>query len=189
MHCILYRTNTYQVPREYAFKTVWRKVTQNELLVYEDRELTKLICRWPLPGNNIKHHSFTSPAFSAKRSEEWMKIRDRLQNRYRTCPDMQYFLDGICRENPRYRSEQLSEIEKFLERNRPVAELLNAVLAECCRTCSYKITQFEYIYKRTAAPETESHTVPDSWKPGLDVQHRSQNVYSRVFEDRTKEAL
>ena len=92
MHAVLYRTNTYQVPREYAFRTVWRKTTQNELLIYEDRNLTKLVCRWPLPGNNVKHHSFTDPSFTAKRSEEWMKIRNRLLKLYPSCGNMKPFL-------------------------------------------------------------------------------------------------
>jgi hypothetical protein len=188
MHCILYKTNTYQIPREYAFRNVWRKITQTELLIYADKELTKLICSWPLPGNNVKRHNFTRQEFMAKRSEEWLKIKNRLLTGYHSCPEMLHFLNGICQENQRYRSEQLCALEKYLEEKQPSTELLNEVLHECCETYSYKITQFEYIYERHAICNESVHAVPEAWKPGLAVQHRSQNVYSQVFEQRTKEA-
>jgi hypothetical protein len=188
MHCILYKTNTYQIPREYAFRNVWRKITQTELLIYADKELTKLICSWPLPGNNVKRHNFTRQEFMAKRSEEWLKIKNRLLTGYHSCPEMLHFLNGICQENQRYRSEQLCALEKYLEEKQPSTELLNEVLHESCETYSYKITQFEYIYERHAICNESVHAVPEAWKPGLAVQHRSQNVYSQVFEQRTKEA-
>lgn len=165
MHCILYKTNTYQVPCEYAFKNVWRKITQCELLIYADKELTKLVCSWPLPGNNVKRHYFSKQEFMTKRSEEWLRIKNRLLNRYRCCPEMLPFLYEICRKNPRYRSEQLSAVERYLEEKKLLAEILNSVLHECCRTFSYKITQFEYIYERYAVHSKPAHNIPEAWKP------------------------
>lgn len=94
----------------------------------QDKELTKLVCSWQLPGNNVKRHNFTNQEFMTKRSKEWLSIKNRLLNRYRCCPEMLPFLNEICRENPRYRSEQLSAVERYLGEKKPSTEILNAVL-------------------------------------------------------------
>jgi hypothetical protein len=104
---------------------------------------------------------------------------------------MGQFLDGVCRENERYKEPQLHAILAFLEERHPRPDFLEAVLAQCCRTSSYRFTQFKGLYDRheaeTPVPATGRqgelfHTSATVHMPdGIDVQVRDQTVYQDFF--------
>ena len=56
---------------------------------------------------------------------------------------MDHFLNGVAVENPRYRIEQLSAVQRLLELRKLSPGTLEAVLSYCCAHLCYCISEFE----------------------------------------------
>ena len=72
---------------------------------------------------------------------------------------MIHFINGVCKENDRYKGEQLRAILKYLDGKKPEMEFLETVVARCS-TYSYKVTQFQAIYEGLQKEMSETD-VPD----------------------------
>jgi hypothetical protein len=65
-------------------------------------------------------------------SEDWKPICERLRAKW-NCYEFQHFINGFKKENPRYLSEQLGAVEKFLDEENPKREVMTETIAICCR--------------------------------------------------------
>jgi len=82
-----------------------------------------------------------------KESVSWMEYRDKLLREF-GCEHMLHFINGVLKENPRYKKEQLRGIYNFLLAERPSLELLDKVLAFCVadQVWRYHVSEFEEVF-------------------------------------------
>lgn len=183
---IRYKTNRYSFPPEYRFKTIYYRATGGVLAMYSDEEGTRLIRKHDIAPSHVKNTPFIHPEDARTPSEKWKELKQTLLRRY-ACPSMLHFLNGVTKENERYRAEQLRAILKYLDDQSPEVEFLEPVLARCCSTYSYKFTQFQAIYEGLQK-EADAPAVPDgmlfdasAFSMPVEVQVREQDFYQSFF--------
>jgi hypothetical protein len=76
-----------------------------------------------------------------------MEYRDKLLREF-GCEHMLHFINGVLKENPRYKKEQLRGIYNFLLAEHPSLELLEKVLAFCVadQVWRYHVSEFEEVF-------------------------------------------
>lgn len=193
----VYKTNKYSVPPEFRFKAIYYRISGGSINIYADESATRLIRQHPVAPAEVRHQVFIHQNDKKKPSIKWQAVKRTLLHSH-PCPSMLHFLNGVCRENPNYREPQLSAILAFLERSNPDPQFLEEVLCRCCATYSYKMSQFEMIYrgmeqeKRVqeglfddplADAQYKTVTMPN----GVEVQVRPSSSYQGIFERKVQE--
>jgi|LSQX01.2.fsa_nt_gb hypothetical protein len=194
----VYRTNKYSVPPEFRFKAIHYRISGGMMNIYADESATRLVRRHPVAPPEVKHKVFIHQDDKRMPSTKWQTVKQTLLRSHR-CPSMLHFLNGVCRENPHYRGPQLSAILSFLEKNDPEPQFLEEVLTRCCDTFSYKMSQFESIYRgieRERREWTQENLFCDHeldlsqtirMPNGVEVQVRPSNSYQEIFERKVQE--
>ncbi len=190
-----YKTNKYSVPPTFRFKSIYYRISGGMMNIYADESATRLIRQHQVAPSEVKHQIFVHPDDKKMPSNKWQAVKQTLLRTY-PCQSMLHFLNGVCRENPHYREPQLSAILVFLQRNKPSLQFLEEVLSRCCDTYSYKMSQFEMIYRGMAQKgetqgslfderslDVQTITMPN----GVEVQVRPTSSYQGVFERKVKE--
>lgn len=190
---IRYKTNRYSFPPEYRFKTIYYRAAGGVLSIYSNEDGTKLIRQHDIAPSHVKNTQFMHPQDLRKPSEKWKELRQSLLRRYH-CPSMIHFINGVCKENDRYKGEQLRAILKYLDGKKPEMEFLETVVARCCSTYSYKVAQFQAIYEGLQKEMSETD-VPDVmafnanvFTMPVDVQVRDQDFYQSYFTKKVNQS-
>jgi len=181
MAFVRYKTNRYSVPKTYRFQKVKYKVVNDVLHIYD---ITS--------GERIAQHELDSrkgiiatlPEHKRQESTAWQATATSIKVKY-WCRSMEHFINGICKENPRYKSEQLQAVERFLDNHRPVdPTMLERVLGTCCERFAYHFSEFEFVYQEIAesnrisdCPLFASETLPEQ---AVKVQQRTLDSYGKA---------
>ena len=99
---------------------------------------------------------------------------------------IEHFINGICKENPRYKREQLDALKRYLDKKPQVDRpFLEQVIDYCCAEFIYSFTGFCTAYEQKDKEFIdqglligEPDPVPES---GIAVQQRSVESYSQAF--------
>lgn len=180
---VLYRSNRYSVPREYAYKTVKYKVAAGRLHIYDGEHV--LICSHPL--SECRGGFSRLPEHVGKGSDEWVHVAERLRDRF-NCYDFQHFINGVKKENPRHIYKQLWAIEQFLISQEAERSLVAAVMKECCEHYRYQFSQFKTVYalvKAGRSLEAGTAAVPADINAG--VEYKDMTVYAKAYLARIRE--
>jgi hypothetical protein len=168
------KASKYSVPREYCFKKVFVKTTSDKLHIYDSEMIH--ICSHEL--NDCKGSWNRLPDHKKEPSEDWKPICERLRAKW-NCYEFQHLINGFKKENPRYLSEQLRAVEKFLDEENPKREFVTETIAICCRDWRYRYTQFRAVYELVSSGHKDPATVRIS-----DVQKQELGFYQKAFENR-----
>lgn len=179
---ILYRSNRYSVPREYAYKTVKYKVVAGKLHIYNEEHT--LLCSHPL--SECRGGFSKLPEHNHKGSDEWLHVTERLRERF-NCYDFQHFINGVKKENPRHIYKQLFAIEQFLLAQEAERGLVAAVMKECCEHYRYQFSQFKTVYtlKKTGGNIEAGTVMPTNIS--ANVEYKDLTVYAKAYLARIKE--
>ena len=144
-------------------------------------------------GEKIIQHAIDSrkgiiisaPELKRESSTAWQGIATSLRVKYWT-KSLEHFINGVCKENPRYRYEQLQAIEHFLDSKKPIdRDWLEQVFASCCDQYAYRVSEFEVVFSHL---ETSTHSLvipmyPLETKmlPSVKIQLRGMESYGRAF--------
>lgn len=193
----VYKTNKYSVPPAFRFKVIYYRMSGGMINIYADELATRLIRQHPMAPSEVRHQVFIHQDDKKMPSTKWQSVKRTLLRTY-PCQSMGHFLNGVCKENPNYREPQLSAILAFLEKNTPSLPFLEEVLGRCCATYSYKMSQFEMIYRGMEQEHKAQNGLLDNPFPsvqyttitasnGVAVQVRSSDSYQGVFERKVQE--
>ncbi len=182
MPYVRYKTNRYQVPRSCCFTTVKFKVVNDIIHIYDIATGAKIASHQIDERKNI---TVKDPQFKKESSTAWMAVATSLRTKY-WCGSLNHFINGVSRENERYRYEQFQAIERFLDGKRPIdREFLEKVLALCCDRFAYCVSEFQAIYLRMEADarsqEPELFPMQVDTTPRIEVQSRAMESYSKAF--------
>jgi hypothetical protein len=176
---IQYRSSKYSVPREYCFKTVYFKVAGGKVYIY-DADM-KYICEHIVSESRGGFNQL--PEHKKEESDDWLLIAERLRSKW-VCYDFQHFINGFKKENPRYLSQQLSAVEKYLDAESPTTAMVAEVMKICCERWRYQYTQFKAVYELVKAGYATRTAVEMS-----DVQQQDMEKYAAAFNKRAEEVL
>jgi hypothetical protein len=176
---IQYKSSKYSVPGDYCFKTVYFKAVGTKIFIY-DADMTFIcehrICECRGTTNQLPEHK-------KEESEDWIVITERLRSKWQ-CYDFQHFINGFKKENPRYLSQQLSAVEKYLDAENPPRSMVAEVMKQCCENWCYRYSQFKAVYELVKAGHQTPQTIALS-----DVQQQDMAKYGEVFNERAREVL
>ena len=195
MRVLVHKTNKYSVPPEYRYREVYYRISGGMLSVYGDEQGTRLVRQHDVAPPDVKHQVFMHPDDRKLPSTRWEEVKKTLGRRFPS-PSMPHFLNGVCKENERYREPQLSAILAWLESRQPEMNFLEDVLARCCETYSYKMSQFQAIYEgmRKEREASEDFFAPGpaqeamvAMPDGIGVQVRGSDAYQDLFQRKVLE--
>ena len=98
MPYIQYRTNKYSVPRSCAYSTLLYKAACGYLYVYDENR--RFICKHVI--SDLKGRTFRLEEHKKEEATDWLPIVERMRTKW-NCLDFQHFINGVRKENPRYR--------------------------------------------------------------------------------------
>lgn len=179
---VLYKSNKYSVPREYAFKDVLYKVVTGKIHIYDEER--KLICSHTLSERKGSVNKLS--AHNRQGSDAWIDVVERMRRRW-SCYDFQHFINGVKKENPRHIYKQLRAIEQFLEAEDPDRQFVAAVIKECCEKYRYQFSQFKVVFSLVKAGRGTTSGVALSGDRIQDVEYKSLEVYSQAYRMRVQE--
>lgn len=189
-HSCIFRTNRYILPAEYARKDVWLKILPGKLLFYADEGLSECVCRpFDLPDPSVKHATFGADRHYGHRDKPSPRLAAVLgdfRRRY-PCPSLQHFVNGVSKENPRYRVEQFTAILDLVGKSGIDRDGLERVLAACCENSCYKLTSFEMVLRDHLGPERQGGKDRDGGRLSLGipegprVENRPMSTYAQAF--------
>jgi len=171
---IQYKSSKYSIPRKFCYKTVYYKAIGDKLHIYGP----DLVLECSHDINHCRGSKNRLPEHLKEENTDWLPVCERLRSRW-NCYDFQHFINGFKKENPRHLFKQLSAVEAFLEAEAPSADLVAAVMKECCRDYRYRFSQFKAVYDRASAQR-----MPAAAMPANDVQHASLVKYQVAFLER-----
>ncbi len=174
MPYVQYESCRYSIPREYCFKNVKYKVVSNKIYIYD--ESLNYICTHSI--SECRGSVIQLEEHKKEPSTDWISIAESMRRKW-NCYSFQHFINGVKKENPRYLSQQLAAIERFLDSEKPERDLVSQVLDECCKNYRYKFSQFRIVYQLAKAGRMEPSTYESS-----DVQKQDMEVYKKAFLDR-----
>lgn len=188
---ITYLSNKYSVPKILRNTKVRTKVYGERLCVYEldtDRLITDHVI------SDQQNRIITKEEHKRKESVSWTEYRDKLCAEF-TSPSLSVFVEGIIRENPRYKKEQLKELYEFLIKEQATGKLLDAVLAllTASQGGHYRVTEFEEVFtrmlqQRAAVNATESLQQTLKARRSVEVETRDPTSYAARVRQLTVEA-
>lgn len=179
---IRYRTNKYSIPHSYCFKTVKYKVMNGIVRIY-DCETGKEIASHDV--DERKGITHTHLEHKRPKSTAWMAAAASLKEKYYVS-GIEHFINGICKENPRYKREQLDALKRYLDKKPQVdRSFLEQVIDYCCAEFIYSFTGFCIAYEQKDKDFVDQGLLlgePDPVpKSGISVQHRSVESYAQAF--------
>ncbi|GAB6277736.1 MAG: hypothetical protein SAMD01599839_22760 [Rectinema sp.] len=183
---ITYLSNRYSVPKILRNTKVRTRVYGERLFVYE-RDTDRVITDHVISTQQNK--IITKEEHKRKESISWKEYEDKLLAEF-ACGTMLPFINGVKKENPRYKREQLRAIYDFLARERPSTDFLDKVLAVCVADhCErYHITEFINVYDTMKNDMTKDESITKVQqciraKMPMDVETRDCSAYaSRVTQ-------
>ena len=179
---IRYHTNKYSVPRSYRHQSVKFKVVSEAIHIFDIATGEKIVQHQVDARKGV---TITLPEHRKEESTAWKSAAMSLKVKY-WCASMDHFINGVCKENPRYRLEQLQAIERFLDKRHPVdRKMLESVLGRCCQHFAYRVSEFEQLWQQ-AVEQKDGSELPfgsqdQALQPRIEVQHRGMESYSRAF--------
>ncbi len=181
---VLYKSCSYSVPREYAYRTVKYKVTVGKIHIYDEN--LKYICMHLLSERKGSFNRL--PEHRKDDSGDWIEIMERMRSKW-NCYDFQHFINGVKKENPRHIAKQLGAIERYLDAENPDRALVADVMKVCCKHFRYQFSQFKVVYEYTKAGKSLAQTggfeASQSSEP---VEYKSLDVYGKAFNERVNSA-
>ena len=175
---VLYKSNKYSVPREYAFKDVLYKVAAGKIHIYDPGRV--LICSHDL--SECKGSVNTLPGHADRGNDGVTGLIERMRRRW-NCYDFQHFINGVKKENPRHVYKQLRAVEQFLEAENPDRALVAAVLKECCAKYRYQFSQFKTVFLLQKAGRVSI----DDTALYPSVEYKDLDVYAKAYQMRIAE--
>ena len=173
---IQYKASKYSVGQEHCFTTVSYKVTGDTLNIYDSNKA--LICTHMVNPNRGSKNRLDEHK-KDETNKNYPVIVERLRDRW-NCYSFQHFVNGFKKENgPRYVCQQLSAVEKFLEKEQASKETVASVMKLCCENLRYRFTQFQTVYEMVTAGHQSSAVVNFS-----DIQKQDLSFYQTAFEAR-----
>ena len=176
---ITYRSAKYSVPWEFCFKDIFYKVIGDKLHVYgPDRRHDCTHQVNPVKGsfNRLDEHR-------RQKATDWMDVAERLRQKW-DCAEFQHLINGFKKENPRHLAQQLRQVERLLDSERPDRALVTEVINRCCREFRYRFSQFKAVFELSKA-SWEARGEADAEPPAMDeVQARDMERYRRAFQER-----
>ena len=181
---VLYKSCSYSVPREYAYRTVKYKVTVGKIHIYDEN--LKYICMHLLSERKGSFNRL--PEHRKDDSGDWIEIMERMRSKW-NCYDFQHFINGVKKENPRHIAKQLGAIERYLDAEKPDRALVADVMKICCKHFRYQFSQFKVVYEYTKAGKSLAQTGGFEAAQSSDpVEYKSLDVYSKAFNERIDSA-
>ncbi|MFA7019289.1 MAG: hypothetical protein WC239_09930 [Sphaerochaetaceae bacterium] len=182
MPYVRYKTNKYPVPKVWCYKSVKYKVVNDIIHIYDIVTGDKIIQH---PIDKRKGITITSPEIKRETSTAWHAVATSLRVKYWT-RSLDHFINGICKENPRYRNEQLQAVERFLDSHRPIAhQVLEQILSTCCDRFAYRVSEFEAIFLEVVQAlgdeKMQLFALPTKPIPSVKVQQRGMESYAKAF--------
>lgn len=171
---IKYRSNKYSVPKECCFHKVFFKIVGSKLHVYDESMnfvCTHMLCEGRGRTIQLDEHKH-------KPSDKWLSIAERMRAQW-NCVDFQNFVNGVKTENPRYRVEQFTQIENFLNEKNADRATVAVLIKQCCKSQRYHFSQIKQIYE-----DVVSGKVADNGYAATDVQTQDLSIYQLAFERR-----
>ena len=110
---------------------------------------------------------------------------ERLRGKW-NCYDIQHFINGVKKENPRHISKQLRAIEQFLDSENPDKSLVAQVMKECCQKYRYQFSQFKVVYSLAKAGRELAANDCRAQVPSGSVSYTDLSVYAKAFQERTE---
>lgn len=189
MPYVRYKTNRYPVPRTYCYSSVKYKVVNDTIHIYDIDTGDRIIQH---PIDNRKGITVKSPELKREPSTAWQAVATSLRVKYWT-KSLDHFINGVCKENARYRFEQLQAIERFLDNKGPMdQEFLERVFASCCERYAYCFSEFDTTFSRIGesvqAFDLPLYPLAAKPLPGVKVQQRGMESYARAFRRLASEA-
>ena len=171
---IRYRSNRYSVPRECCYHTVLYKVIGTKMHVYD--ESRKFLCTHTLS----ERHGATIQLEGHRHrpSERWVLIVERMRSRW-NCVDFQRFVNGVKEENPRYLTEQFSQIERLFADSGADRAAVAVAMRVCCDESLCRYSQVKKVLD-----DVVSGRVSGNGYAASEVQKQDLAVYKKAFEDR-----
>ncbi len=125
--------------------------------VYEiegDRLITKHII------SDQQNRIIAKEEHKRKESVSWMEYRDKLLREF-GCEHMLHFINGVLKENPRYKKEQLKAIYNFLLEEHPSLVFLEKVLAFCVadHIWRYHVSEFEEVFNSMKKEASKAESI------------------------------
>ena len=181
---VLYKSCSYSVPREYAYRTVKYKVTVGKIHIYDEN--LKYICMHLLSERKGSFNRL--PEHRKDDSGDWIEIMERMRSKW-NCYDFQHFINGVKKENPRHIAKQLGAIERYLDAENPDRALVADVMKVCCKHFRYQFSQFKVVYEYTKAGKSLAQTSGFEASQSSDpVEYKSLDVYGKAFNERVNSA-
>ncbi len=176
---ITYLSNKYSVPKILRNTKVRTKVYGERLYVYEidtDRLITEHVI------SDQQNRIIAKQEHKRTQSVSWMEYRDKLLREF-GCEHMLHFINGVLKENPRYKKEQLRGIYNFLLAERPSLELLDKVLAFCVadQVWRYHLSEFEEVFntmKKEVSKDESMEKLQQSLRDKLPIKVEARDCAS-----------
>ena len=178
---VLYRSCSYSVPEQYAFKTVKYKVVSDKIHIYD--EALNYICTHSLSARKGSKNKL--PEHKRAESGDWLEIQERLRSKW-NCYDFQHFINGVKKENSRHISKQLRAIENFLDQEAPDRSLVAYVMKVCCEHYRYQFTQFRTVFELAKSGRDISTADSQKAVPTGNVEYKNLEIYAEAFRNRTE---
>lgn len=190
-HAVRFQTNTYVLPSEYAYGTVYKKITKSSIIFYKTETGNDFICSYDLPASDVKQKVFFKDKYKQKKGREWEKINVEILNKY-PCKNMLHYTNGLKKENVRYRTSQFAAFLRLLNERFTTTDELDEILEIACNNFKYQVGQLYEIWnsyweERNIVKETSKMQEYIGIQGTLNlndssVQGRATEIYQNFFD-------
>lgn len=174
MPYVQYKSSKYSVPRKLCFSKILYKAVGGNLHIYDaamKHVQTHVISECKGSVVRIDEHR-------KEESTDWLTIVESLRIKWDNF-SFQAFVNGLRKENPRHIRQQLSAVERFLDKENPPRTMVSDVMGQCCRESSFRYSRFESIYHLVKAGRVSHEPVKSDR-----VQHQDLKIYGKAFAER-----
>lgn len=190
-HAVRFQTNTYVLPPEYSYGSVYKKLTKSSILFYKTESGNDFICSYDLPEIDEKQKKFFNPEFKQEKGRDWERINVEIFKRF-TCRNMLHYTNGLKRENVRHRNAQFAALLRLLDERFTTTKELDEILGIACDNFRYQVGQLyevwnSYWEERNIVKETNKAQEYIGFQGTLDledstVQNRGTEIYQKYFD-------